>query len=216
MTQPTHRLPAAWTWVPPPSGAAAGLTLMGAATRLADRARRALGLPLDGWALWRQATGGDPASAQALVRHLTPPALALARQMLRRHEDAEDAVQDAFLRLWSAQPDDQRGAQLRRGDRKAHAVPAPLQSAHLTTDVLLLQALVPCGGQRHAQGDFAQGKQVQVVRLKLAVCRGLALRVGVCQRDVAARPGHALCAHKCQVLCRHFKPQGAGPRTQSA
>ncbi|WP_342129009.1 RNA polymerase sigma factor [Hydrogenophaga sp. OTU3427] len=112
MTHLPHRLPTAWTWVPPPGPAAPGLTLVAAATRLVDRARRALGLPLDGWALWRQATGGDPASAQALVRHLTPPALALARQMLRRHEDAEDAVQDAFLRLWSAQPDDQRGAQL--------------------------------------------------------------------------------------------------------
>lgn len=79
---------------------------------LLQRARRALAPAGDGWAEWRAATGGDPASARALVARLTPPALALARQVLGRHEDAEDVVQDSFLRLWSAHPDDQQSAQI--------------------------------------------------------------------------------------------------------
>lgn len=66
----------------------------------------------DGWALWRRACEGDPSSARALVRLLTPTALAMARQMLGRQEDAEDAVQESFLRLWSARPENSRGAQL--------------------------------------------------------------------------------------------------------
>lgn len=64
------------------------------------------------WALWQRACEGDPGSARSLVQRLTPPALAMARHMLRRQEDAEDAVQESFLRLWSASPDDTRGAQL--------------------------------------------------------------------------------------------------------
>lgn len=79
---------------------------------LLERARRALAPTAEGWAEWRAATGGDPASARALVARLTPPALALARQVLGRTEDAEDVVQDSFLRLWSARPDDQQSAQI--------------------------------------------------------------------------------------------------------
>jgi RNA polymerase sigma-70 factor (ECF subfamily) len=82
------------------------------AAAIGRHTRRALGLPPDGWALWRQATGGDPGAAHALVGWLTPAALALARQMLGRLEDAEDVVQESFLRLWSAQADDTHGAQL--------------------------------------------------------------------------------------------------------
>ncbi|MDO9436761.1 RNA polymerase sigma factor [Hydrogenophaga sp.] len=64
------------------------------------------------WALWQRACEGDPGSARSLVQLLTPPALAMARQMLGRPEDAEDAVQESFLRLWSARPEDTHGAKL--------------------------------------------------------------------------------------------------------
>lgn len=64
------------------------------------------------WALWQAACGGDEASATALVRQLTPQAMGLARQLLHRQEDAEDVVQEAFLRLWGARPDEARGAAL--------------------------------------------------------------------------------------------------------
>lgn len=86
--------------------------MLSTAARLFDATHRVLGLQTDGWALWRQATGGDPHGARQLVRQLTPTALALARQMLGRHEDAEDVVQESFLRLWSARPSDGHGAQL--------------------------------------------------------------------------------------------------------
>lgn len=76
-------------------------------------ARRWLGVTReDGWALWHRACNGDPGSARSLVQLLMPGALAMARQMLGRQEDAEDAVQESFLRLWSARPEDSRGAQL--------------------------------------------------------------------------------------------------------
>lgn len=90
-----------------------GQRMLSTAARLVDATQRLLGVATaDGWALWRQATGGDPHSARRLVRQLTPTALSLARQMLGRLEDAEDVVQESFLRLWSARPSDRHGAQL--------------------------------------------------------------------------------------------------------
>ena len=64
------------------------------------------------WALWHRACAGDAASATELVCLLTPQAHGLAMQMLGRTEDAQDVVQDAFLRLWGARPADDQGARL--------------------------------------------------------------------------------------------------------
>ncbi|WP_137922331.1 sigma-70 family RNA polymerase sigma factor [Hydrogenophaga sp. 2FB] len=96
---------------PPPAALRAQLAL---AVGLLDAPRRWWGArPGDSdWALWQRACSGDPGSARALVQLLTPPALAMARHMLGRLEDAEDAVQESFLRLWSARPEDTHGAKL--------------------------------------------------------------------------------------------------------
>ena len=64
------------------------------------------------WSLWKSACAGDASSATRLVQHLTPQAYGLAMQILARREDAEDAVQEAFLRLWGSRPSDARGAAL--------------------------------------------------------------------------------------------------------
>lgn len=64
------------------------------------------------WSLWRQATSGDSVSARALVERMTPKAHGIALQMMRKEEDAQDIVQDAFLRLWRASPSDTHGASL--------------------------------------------------------------------------------------------------------
>lgn len=64
------------------------------------------------WALWRAACDGHAPSATRLVRELTPQAYGLALQMVRKAEDAQDAVQDAFLRLWRSHPSDTHGAKL--------------------------------------------------------------------------------------------------------
>ena len=70
-------------------------------------------LPAGGdWALWHKACAGHAPSATELVRALTPQAHGLAMQMLRKTEDAQDVVQESFLRLWSSQPSDTMGAQL--------------------------------------------------------------------------------------------------------
>lgn len=74
-------------------------------------ARRSL-QPQDAWALWKAACAGDESSARALVQLLMPQAFALAMQLLARREDAEDAVQDALVRLWRSRPSDTRGATL--------------------------------------------------------------------------------------------------------
>ncbi len=66
----------------------------------------------DDWSLWRAACAGDETSATRLVHQLTPQAHGLAMQLLARHEDAEDVVQEAFLRLWGSRPSDTRGATL--------------------------------------------------------------------------------------------------------
>jgi RNA polymerase sigma-70 factor (ECF subfamily) len=68
--------------------------------------------PVSDWALWHAACAGDEASATRLVRQLTPQAHGLAQQMLLRREDADDAVQEAFLRLWGSRPSDAHGATL--------------------------------------------------------------------------------------------------------
>lgn len=68
--------------------------------------------PGDDWALLRQACAGHPPSAQQLVKALTPQAYSLAIRLVGRREDAEDAVQDAFVRLWRSTPDSTRGATL--------------------------------------------------------------------------------------------------------
>jgi RNA polymerase sigma-70 factor (ECF subfamily) len=44
---------------------------------------------------------GDRAAAQALMARHLPKMLTLARRMLRDRSEAEDAVQEAFLRLWT-------------------------------------------------------------------------------------------------------------------
>ena len=66
----------------------------------------------DDWALWRRACAGEAEAAAALVRRLTPQAPGLARQLLRSAEDAEDMVQESFLRLWGSRPSEARGAAL--------------------------------------------------------------------------------------------------------
>lgn len=78
----------------------------------AARVRTGAVAPVDDWTLWREACAGSARSALQLVRALTPQAYGLALQLLRRSEDAEDAVQDAFLRLWRSNPSDGRGATL--------------------------------------------------------------------------------------------------------
>lgn len=75
--------------------------------------RKRVGLPPgEDWLLWQKARVGHAASATALVSYLTPPALGLAMQLLRKTEDAQDVVQESFMRLWRGQPSDARGAQL--------------------------------------------------------------------------------------------------------
>ena len=44
---------------------------------------------------------GDRAAAQALMARHLPKMLTLARRMLHDPAEAEDAVQEAFLRLWT-------------------------------------------------------------------------------------------------------------------
>lgn len=64
------------------------------------------------WLLLQRASGGHEPSARLLVRQLTPVAHGMALQLLRHPQDAEDAVQDAFARLWSSRAADGHGATL--------------------------------------------------------------------------------------------------------
>jgi RNA polymerase sigma-70 factor (ECF subfamily) len=68
--------------------------------------------PLDDWQLWHKAQNGCALSARDLVDQLMPQALGLAMQMLRRREDAQDVVQESFLRLWGSQVRDLQTARL--------------------------------------------------------------------------------------------------------
>lgn len=66
----------------------------------------------DPWWLLQQALTGDEPSARALVQWLTPIALRAAMRVMGRREDAEDAVQEAFLSLWRRPPSPGHGARL--------------------------------------------------------------------------------------------------------
>jgi RNA polymerase sigma-70 factor (ECF subfamily) len=66
----------------------------------------------DDWTMWQQACNGHSPSAVAVVRSLTPQAHGLAMQLLRRNEDAQDVVQESFLRLWNSRASETTGAKL--------------------------------------------------------------------------------------------------------
>jgi RNA polymerase sigma-70 factor, ECF subfamily len=100
--------------VPPTTSAALG-TSLGQLGRWVGRALLPPGRQAtrsDDWSLWHAACAGDQRSATRLVQQLTPQALGLALQLLAKREDAEDAVQEAFLRLWGSRPSDAHGATL--------------------------------------------------------------------------------------------------------
>jgi RNA polymerase sigma-70 factor (ECF subfamily) len=81
----------------------------GGARRAEAAAQAACG---EDWRLWAEACAGKQASAAQLVRLLTPQAYGLAMQLVGKPEDAEDAVQESFLRLWRSTPSDGHGARL--------------------------------------------------------------------------------------------------------
>lgn len=66
----------------------------------------------DDWNLWARACAGHEPSAARIVSRLMPQALGIARQLTRRREDAEDAVQESFLRLWRSDASPDRGSRL--------------------------------------------------------------------------------------------------------
>lgn len=124
------------------------------------------------WVLWQAACAGDARSATRLVQHLTPQAYALAMQLLARHEDAEDAVQEAFVRLWASRPSDARGATLAtyfntivinrcksRLVRRREFSAAPDELVELAD---AQQRALPCGDGTHA---------VDAVRIQAALAR---------------------------------------------
>jgi len=86
---------------------------VGALGRWIARGWRPRGRPRPGdWEVLKLAGAGDPSGAADLVHRLAPQAFGLAMQMLGRREDAEDVVQESFLRLWRARPSDAHGATL--------------------------------------------------------------------------------------------------------
>ncbi|KUM80262.1 RNA polymerase subunit sigma-70 [Streptomyces curacoi] len=60
-----------------------------------------------------RAAEGDEDSFAVLVQRHSRPLLALARCMLGNAQDAEDAVQDAFVSAWRRLPEYRHGAQFR-------------------------------------------------------------------------------------------------------
>ncbi|MDO0926645.1 RNA polymerase sigma factor [Streptomyces sp. TG1A-8] len=60
-----------------------------------------------------RAAEGDEDSFAVLVQRHSRPLLALARSVLGNTQDAEDAVQDAFVSAWRRLPEYQHGAEFR-------------------------------------------------------------------------------------------------------
>ncbi|MBT2420772.1 RNA polymerase sigma factor [Streptomyces sp. ISL-22] len=72
-----------------------------------------LGCDLPDGLLAVRAAEGDEDSFAVLVQRHSRPLLALARCMLGNAQDAEDAVQDAFVSAWRRLPEYRHGAQFR-------------------------------------------------------------------------------------------------------
>ena len=53
-------------------------------------------------ALLKSAVAGDSQASKEVIRLLSSPAYSLAWKMLGKKEDAEDVVQEAFIRLWKS------------------------------------------------------------------------------------------------------------------
>ena len=53
-------------------------------------------------ALLKSAVAGDSKASKEVIRLLSSPAYSLAWKMLGKKEDAEDVVQEAFIRLWKS------------------------------------------------------------------------------------------------------------------
>jgi RNA polymerase sigma-70 factor (ECF subfamily) len=64
------------------------------------KAERAIVRGPDGGELVRRARRGDRPALDQLLRDARPRAMAVALKMLRNPDDADDAVQDAFLKVW--------------------------------------------------------------------------------------------------------------------
>ena len=52
-------------------------------------------------ALLKRAVAGDSKASKEVIHLLSSPAYSLAWKMLGNKEDAEDVVQEAFIRLWN-------------------------------------------------------------------------------------------------------------------
>jgi RNA polymerase sigma-70 factor, ECF subfamily len=81
-----------------PQSSVAGRSLVGDLARpngLAEAARRD-----EASVLAEQAQAGDAQALRPLLEQIRPRALAIAMKVLRNRDDAEDAVQDAMLKVW--------------------------------------------------------------------------------------------------------------------
>jgi RNA polymerase sigma-70 factor, ECF subfamily len=84
----------------PPQSSVAGRSLVGSLARrkrlaVVDESRRD-----DASVLAEQAQAGDVQAVRPLLERIRPRALAIAMKVLRNRDDAEDAVQDAMLKVW--------------------------------------------------------------------------------------------------------------------
>jgi len=80
------------------SGISAGMPDKGDARQMAD-AERSRAIEAE-TALMHSVAAGDAAAAERLVREHSPRMLAVARRMFRHEQDADDAVQDAFISVF--------------------------------------------------------------------------------------------------------------------
>lgn len=138
--------------------------------------------PNDDWALWEQACNGHGPSAVAVVRHLTPQAHGLAMQLLRRSEDAQDAVQESFLRLWNSRASDTAGARLSTffntiviNRCKSHLVRRQEWSTDSDTLTDLADAQQRAADVGHAEHETWSAAQVQAAMATLPARQRMAL-----------------------------------------
>ena len=208
--------------------------LGGAAARARAAAPAAtLAVPARDWDLWRAACDGDARSARQLVQQLTPTAFGLALQLLRRTEDAEDAVQDAFLRLWRSAPSDTHGAKLstyfntivinrcrsqwtrQREDATDPDTLAELHDAQRSGDALA--ALDGVHTLSESAADLRRGVALLPVRQRMAVVMWAYADASAADiartLDIDSNAAHQLLHRAKQALRLHLedKPAGAAP-----
>ena len=142
--------------------------------------------------LLRRCAARDAAALDELYRLTAPRLLAVLMRMLRIRAQAEDALQDVYVRVWqqAAQFDDQKGRVMAWLVSIARNRAIDLQRAQRTT--VLLDAAELAGAEQLRVAAESDDTEFSAASRALQRCLVLAYQHGLTQERIAQATGEAL------------------------